>query len=292
MASLVTLTRQVTHGLSAAAIAREEQRLLLDQFPGAGLAFSFRKLRRAYTGSAVRIRRSSDNAELDIGFAANNDFDVAAAAAHIGAGTGNIVTMYDQSGNGDDATNATQATQPDYSATGFNNLPSGSFTTASDVLGTASDAASLGGTQATLIAALTMESATDQFGRYFSFLGTGDSDDNSGAGSFNGQRQSTSNGLQANRGGASLGAISISLSTKYVFASIFDGTNETNYLNGVAGSPSASSGTFRSTGTARVGNSPSGEKWVGLISEVILWPSDLTARVSNLDSSVRAYWRV
>jgi hypothetical protein len=43
---------------------------ILDQLSApAAAAYSLRKLRAAYTGSAVRVRRSSDNAELDIGFA-------------------------------------------------------------------------------------------------------------------------------------------------------------------------------------------------------------------------------
>ena len=42
--------------------------LLLDQY-GANItaAYSLRKLRTAYTGSAIRIRRFSDNSEQDIG---------------------------------------------------------------------------------------------------------------------------------------------------------------------------------------------------------------------------------
>jgi hypothetical protein len=43
---------------------------LLDQSyaKGAALAYGLRKLRTAYKGSAIRVRRSSDNAEQDIGF--------------------------------------------------------------------------------------------------------------------------------------------------------------------------------------------------------------------------------
>ena len=44
--------------------------LLLDIYTGAAAAYSVRKLRNAYTGSAIRVRRSSDNTEQDIGFTA------------------------------------------------------------------------------------------------------------------------------------------------------------------------------------------------------------------------------
>ena len=42
--------------------------LLLNDYPGAAAAYSLRKLNNAYAGSAVRVRRSSDNTEQDIGF--------------------------------------------------------------------------------------------------------------------------------------------------------------------------------------------------------------------------------
>jgi hypothetical protein len=101
--------------------------MLLDVYPNAGAAYGFRKLRAAYGGSAVRIRESGSNGEADIGFTAGGDFDTAAAATHIGANTGFIVTWYDQSGNGLDITQATAANQPTYSASGLLSLPTASF---------------------------------------------------------------------------------------------------------------------------------------------------------------------
>lgn len=100
---------------------------LLDTYPNASLAYSFRKLRTAYAGSAVRIRRSSDNAEADIGFDASGDFDTAAAAAHIGGGSGFIKTWYDQSGNGLDISQATAGLQPQYTSAGLSSLPTITF---------------------------------------------------------------------------------------------------------------------------------------------------------------------
>jgi hypothetical protein len=46
--------------------------LLLDLYPNAAVAYSLRKLRTAYSGSAIRVRRSSDNAEQDINFVAGD----------------------------------------------------------------------------------------------------------------------------------------------------------------------------------------------------------------------------
>ena len=46
--------------------------LLLDTYPNAAVAYSLRKLRSAYTGNAIRVRRSSDNTEQDFGFIGND----------------------------------------------------------------------------------------------------------------------------------------------------------------------------------------------------------------------------
>lgn len=85
--------------------------LLLDAYPGAAAAYSVRKLRTAYTGNSIRVRRSSDNVEVDIGFIGNN-LDTAALSAFCGAGNGFVTTWYDQSGNSRNVTQSTAASQP------------------------------------------------------------------------------------------------------------------------------------------------------------------------------------
>lgn len=86
--------------------------LLLDIYPNAAAAYSLRKLRTAYTGSAIRVRRSSDNTETDIGFNNAGDLDTSALAAFVGNENGFVSTWYDQSGNNRNATQTTQANQP------------------------------------------------------------------------------------------------------------------------------------------------------------------------------------
>lgn len=72
---------------------------LLDLYPSATIGFSLRKLRSAYTGSCIRVRRSSDNTSLDIGFV-NNIIDTTTLLTFCGAGNGFISIWYDQSGFG------------------------------------------------------------------------------------------------------------------------------------------------------------------------------------------------
>lgn len=76
-------------------------------------AFGLRRLRAAYSGSAIRVRYT-DATEADIGFASGtNDLDtttlLAGASAH--GGSAYIKTWYDQSGNSRNATQSTTGAQ-------------------------------------------------------------------------------------------------------------------------------------------------------------------------------------
>lgn len=90
---------------------------LLDLYPNASCAYSVRKLRAAYTGSAIRVRRSSDNTEQNIGFSGAN-LDTSALTAFCGSGNGFVTTWYDQSGNANNATQTTAASQPQIVSSG------------------------------------------------------------------------------------------------------------------------------------------------------------------------------
>lgn len=63
-------------------------------------AYSVRKLRSAYAGNCVRVRRLSDNTETNIGFNSNGNIDRSAMLAF--GSSLQIVKWYDQSGNSRD----------------------------------------------------------------------------------------------------------------------------------------------------------------------------------------------
>jgi hypothetical protein len=88
------------------------QNLLLDDYPNAAAAYSLRKLDKDYTGSAIRVRRTNDNTEQDIGFTASGDLDTASLKTFVGANIATVTTWYDQSGNARNATQTTAANQP------------------------------------------------------------------------------------------------------------------------------------------------------------------------------------
>jgi surface protein len=81
------------------------ENLFLNQFSGASLGLSLDLLDSDYTGSAIKVRRSSDNTELDIGFV-NGILDTASLLNFVGSGNGFVPTIYDQVGSN----NMTQTT--------------------------------------------------------------------------------------------------------------------------------------------------------------------------------------
>lgn len=93
--------------------------LLLDNYTSAGAAYSTRKLRTAHSGYALRVRRSTDSATLDVGFDGSGNLDTASMLTFVGAGNDGFVSIwYDQSGNSRNLTAASDAGQPKIVAAG------------------------------------------------------------------------------------------------------------------------------------------------------------------------------
>jgi len=113
--------------------------LLLDLYPNATRAYSLRKIRNLYGGSAIRVRRASDNAEQDIGFDINGDLDTAALTTFCSGTNGFVTTWFDQTLGGFDATNSTAISQPQIVSSGSvlttNGKPTISFDGTNDFLG-------------------------------------------------------------------------------------------------------------------------------------------------------------
>lgn len=65
---------------------------------GAYSGWSLRRVNPSYTGNAIQVRRSSDNATQNIGFV-GQDLDTASLLSFVGAGNGFVSIWYDQYGN-------------------------------------------------------------------------------------------------------------------------------------------------------------------------------------------------
>ncbi|NQY44050.1 MAG: hypothetical protein HRT87_11990 [Legionellales bacterium] len=84
---------------------------LLDKFSGASVGYSLDKINSKYKGSAIRVRRSSDGSETDIGFVGDT-LDIASLESFASGTDAFVTTWYDQSGNTNNATQTTNANQP------------------------------------------------------------------------------------------------------------------------------------------------------------------------------------
>ena len=83
---------------------------ILDEYP-AYAAFSLQKLSASYSGNSIRVRRSSDNAEQNIGFV-DNILDASSLLTFVGAGDGFVTTAYNQLNVAYNFTQTTANSQP------------------------------------------------------------------------------------------------------------------------------------------------------------------------------------
>ena len=86
--------------------------LPLDGISNITAAYSVRRLLTSYTDDLIRLRRDSDNAELDFGYDGNGDLDTAAITTWLAGANGFVATWYDQGLNGYDVANSTAVGQP------------------------------------------------------------------------------------------------------------------------------------------------------------------------------------
>jgi len=86
---------------------------LLNTYAGATGAYGLRRLRTAYTGNAIQVRRTTPTAaSQDIGFNAQGELDTGALLAFCGSGDGYVQKWYNQATTGVDLQQTSTASQP------------------------------------------------------------------------------------------------------------------------------------------------------------------------------------
>jgi hypothetical protein len=104
-------------------------------------AYSLRRLLSAYSGPLVRVRRSSDDTTLDIGYNSDGTLDSVALLAFTGANNGFVDRWYDQTGGGKHLEQGSLTAQPSIVTAGVVNtldsLPAVTFDGTNDYLTTA-----------------------------------------------------------------------------------------------------------------------------------------------------------
>jgi hypothetical protein len=257
---------------------------LLDLYPNAAAAYSLRKLRAAYAGAAVRIRRSGDNSEFNFGFDVNGDFDIAAAQAFCVAGGGGqngfITTWYDQSGNSVNISQTTASSQPQI-------ISSGVLLSVSSrgYLNFNADSLSV-----ILSAALNQPLTIFIIGKNEPAGATVGSIFSSSTGTTNnieiGTRDDIDRTVIFNNTIASVNALSINPASQTSYYALINGASSAIDVNGTTGT-----GTVTATAERIVlGTGPNWGNLVGYVQEAIFYNSNQSANKSNILTEQRTYY--
>jgi hypothetical protein len=266
--------------------------LLLDTYSGAAAAYSVRKLSKDYTGNCMRIRRDSDQATQDIGFDGNGDLDTAAIATFCTGAFGYVTRWYDQSGNGNDATQNTAGSQPIIYDRVAAAVVTENGKPALDFLGlnnpfrlTSSFSSASQPNTAVVISTL----ATDVVNNNKDLIGLDGSINNSMLFSFQ-QNNYTPDEWQA-YAGTLYQTNTASDGNQNIHFGLFNGASSAYHLNGT----SIGSGDFGSASVAGLSigsNAANQAHWAGTIQEVIFYPSDQSSNRTGIETNIDDYFSI
>jgi PKD repeat protein len=256
---------------------------LLDIYPNAAAAYSLRLIRGAYTGNAIRVRRSNDNAEQDIGFV-NNVLDTTALLSFVGANNGFVVTWYDQSGNNRNAIQSTQANQPQIVSSGAiiteGNIPA-IFFNRGPFLQTNTFSVNQPATQFIVGKINNSYSTTQGY-----TLASSDNANNRMHVFFR------DTGKYAMFAGSSIESSSNSNANQFLFSALFNGANSLLRRNGIqiiSGNPGAQN--FGSN--LLIGNqSAANQQWFGTLQEFVFYPADQTSNFTGIETNIQTYYGI
>lgn len=267
--------------------------LLLDAIgTGASAAWSLRKLRSAYAGSAIKIRRPSDSTTQDIGFS-GEDFDAASAISFCGAGDGFIDTWYDQSGNARNLTQATAGNQPKIISAGalittFSAKGSISFDATNDFLSGAAISNYITAAAYTHLTAGRATAGTNGGTPYNEKCFFVDN-----AGGYFCCATNSASGVQFYHYDGAVKTASVAQS--YPFSAVilgkYDGTNIKGYVGGGSGASVAAGSVQVVTNTLYSGSGNAGATLDGFMGEQVFFNSALSASDCNiLANNSATYW--
>jgi hypothetical protein len=185
-----------------------------------------------------------------------------------------VATWNDSSGLGNNASQSNSAKRPIYKASsGPGGKPSVQFDGTNYCM---AGNTSITGTTLTAFAVLTMSNTTSDYGRALSLGATGNPDYNSALYCVAIGRNDLFARLYAFRNNSNGSQANVSYDTGYVFDTIFDGVNNTSYLNGTAQASAASAGTFGIANYGLGGDVNGTTFWAGYISEIVVYSSALS----------------
>ena len=272
---------------------------ILDQYPSAAAAYSVRLLRGAqYNNALLRVRRSSDNAEVDVFVDSNYQLSLNSNITSRTSGTtlsswvstnnAFVVTWYDQSGSANNATQSTPANQPQI-------ITSGSL----GILNTK--------------AAFTFNGTSHQFGLtntitpasgIFTAVGVGKRTANSTNMTFIGDSTATvatillsqlasNNRYYVQRLGGYLESAVDNTANQLILSGVAGSSTNSLRRNGVVLSTSLTTFTIanniRSIGVYSQG---SPFRFTGQMQEVLIWSADQSSNISGIETNINSFYGI
>ena len=260
---------------------------LLDDFPGAQRAYSVRRLSSTYTGNALRVRRSSDNTEQDIGFI-GEDLDTAALTSFVGAGNGFVTTLYDQSGNGANAAQSTANAQIQIVSSGTIISPGGSGKASFQASEGRSNYPFTGFTTNQVTQLMVGKKALGTSSRLTAFSGS-----NPGNASTNLSHWSDSNiYFQWEDYYRQTSSAISNIDYEVIFASTTSASTAVIWRNGSNLAGSVTSLPAINNDYSLIFEYPSNQFSIGLYQDLVIWNSDQSANAAGIQANVNAYYSI
>lgn len=221
------------------------------------------------------------------------------------ANTGTVGRWTDQSGNGHHFSQGTAGNRPTFLTAGFNGLPCINFIAANNTCldNVLSGGITLGANTLTAIGYFQLNSATANFGRLMTTLGSpaaGDDGSNGNISYIQAIRDATNDTVEAFEGGVGARSpvtVGFSTGAKARIASVLDTVNVTTFVNNSAGTPQACAISwgggllFRVGCGATIGNAITNTGFQGTLVELIYTTDTMTApNLALVDSYLTAKW--
>jgi hypothetical protein len=275
---------------------------LLDLFPGAAAAYSLRKLRTNYNGPAIRVRRSSDNAEQDIGFDVNGNFNEIQLRGFLGTSDGFVTVFYDQSGNGRNASQLSQTSQPRIASIGTIDRqgirPTMVFDGTNDFL-SGNAAASVISGEDKPFSVLSVTSSSSTSGNRELYIFASDTG-NDFPMIFPLAQSGTQYRVYIRQTSSSIPTINslfstVNLNIQYLLFNISSGLGYTFYRNGISlisesyntGDISVTTATIGARTTLATTNFYSGN-----VQEIIYWPNEQSSNRAGIEQNINSYYKI
>jgi Alpha-L-arabinofuranosidase B, catalytic len=246
------------------------------------VAYGVRLLRAAYAAPSklVRVQRTSDNTQSDIGTVNSCDFDSATFNTFCNATTCFVAKWYDQSGNGNDVTQATFSNMPQLLLNQQNGHPALVFNGTSDSL------------TATLSAGVAAETFADVLKQGTSSNGFTFILGNATSSTYHEMGVGTAHAGRIVASVAHDGTEAYSNSTWYRFGGILSNTLASIYENGTKGTDDATSTTLVSQTSLSIGTFST--SWLnGSMTELIIFSPNISSTdLLTVSSNQSVYWGI